>query len=261
MSGKNTPKKADPFFTSRRSGKKKAAKKKPSTPTKKVKSSPPSGPGWKVVGDRSLNKPTCLSCKGRGHFRKQSKVKCSRCKGIGWIEGEDGSEVICPGCQGMRTRSKSCRRPCKECDGRGHFVQIVQRFLRKVTCKECSGEGKKMKYLKCPNCRGLGFHGSGPRERDSDPHEFVSEEEWIKLGGSKRVIDKNRLDEPWFDPIPGYAWALCEKSPLGGYCVRFQRHPSCYLCEGTGQSSETMLSPCEACSGSGSVEELETRAV
>lgn len=255
-SAKVTPKKADPFFTSRRSAKKKGTKKQPSASgTKEISTAEPDS-GWRPVGLRSLRKPECEKCEGLGYLETSATVKCPRCKGVGWIEKDDGREVICPKCDGLRTTTRITRRECRKCDGKGHLVEIVQSFVKEEECTSCSGSGKRLAYTymeNCPECKGSGYSS---KLSESEPEQLASEQDGLnsKALAKARVSPGRKLH----DPAPGFAWVQYEI--LSGL-VRFQRYPQCPRCQGKCAITKQQMTRCDTCSGKGTVTKTAKRVV
>lgn len=111
-----------------------------------------------VAKARAIRKVMCDTCNGTGSSGIESQFhECSECKGLGWIEVDQGEEAICPKCNGDGQVKEAVTVPCSACNSKGYAVRIIEYRLVPVKCKECDGEGEIETYEDCPKCDGVGL--------------------------------------------------------------------------------------------------------
>lgn len=111
----------------------------------------------KIPNTREIRKVPCVACKGVGHSWEDGKKPCERCASKGWVEEVPGEETVCPQCHGDGVAPAKIKHECKECDGKGYAVRIIELVPHRIICNSCNCTGKqKSSSIHCPQCEGLG---------------------------------------------------------------------------------------------------------
>lgn len=111
----------------------------------------------KIPNTREIRKVPCVACKGVGHSWEDGKKPCERCASKGWVEEVPGEETVCPQCHGDGVAPAKIKHECKECDGKGYAVRIIELVPHRITCDVCIKIGEQFVWDDCDRCKGTGF--------------------------------------------------------------------------------------------------------
>jgi RecJ-like exonuclease len=89
---------------------------------------------------KQAEKIPCPVCHGKKRVRRQDKVFCNRCQGMGWIEGLFGRVNTCKKCAGNGHFMEFFDEDCLNCESKGWVVRM------NLTCTRC---GKPQAQCSC----------------------------------------------------------------------------------------------------------------